>query len=352
MENKNEENNEPNENTAQIDVSDKLDCNSMVIENDSHKPDCNEPTEQNSSRQSIDLSKAPLPVIHFKIGDNVKLNAGHTAIVKYIGPTQFDEKEVIGLQLDRWTIDGHNGTIDGVDYFKAPNGTGYFTKRTNISNIIIPLVKPLPNKIKISNELNINYNPIKIGDMVKLISNQNLATIKYIGYPKQFAEGEVIGIELYKCTKNAHDGCVNGKYIFDGAPGKCLFVRRDELVKYDPENEKLQQRQKQLKLGDTIILSDKSKGMVKYIGPVTGHDLMVGLELDTWQPGLCDGKFEGFRYFTTAEGRGKWVNFIDNFSKKIIDIIPLEIDHEEKKKEKLSEEKKDCDKQTLEMGKK
>eukprot|EP01084_Bolivina_argentea_P282323 483229_1 len=345
MENKNEENNEPNENTAQIDVSDKLDSNSMVIQNDSHKPDCNEPTEQNSSRQSIDLSKAPLPVIHFKIGDNIKLNAGDTAVVKYIGPTQFDEKEVIGLQLDRWTIDGHNGTIDGVDYFKAPNGTGYFTKRTNISNIIIPLVKPLANKTKISNKL----NPLKIGDMVRLISNQNLATIKYIGYPKQFAQGEVIGIRLDKWTKNAHNGHVNGKYIFDAAPGFGLFVRRNELVKYNPENEKLQQRQKQLKLGDTIILSDKSKGMVKYIGPVTGHDLMVGLELDTWQPGSGNGKYDGFRYFTAAEGRG---TFIDKFSKKIINIIPLEIDHEEKKNEKLSEEKKDCDKQTLEMGKK
>merc|ERR1712154_19983 len=140
------------------------------------------------------------------------LARGKTGIVKFIGETEFAKGEVIGLQLDTWTPAGHNGTVRGKKYFEAQDGRGYFTRRSSISNVVIPLVKPLKQR-----RMSITYklHPLSIGDRVRILEKWQTedtvfkcGVIRYIGYPS-FADGEVIGIELDEWSVNAHDGSVD-----------------------------------------------------------------------------------------------------------------------------------------------
>ena len=225
---------------------------------------------------------APEPIVQFKIGDTVTLERGKKGVVKFIGETEFAKGEVIGLELSTWTPAGHNGTVRGKKYFSAADGRGYFTRRESINNVVVPVVKPIKQRRK---SITYKLKPLKLGNRVRFIKDNDERTgvIRYIGYPS-FTEGEVIGIELDQWSINAHDGTVNDVRIFDAAPGRGVFCRRDEIEKYDPDADKMEQIKKNLHLGDTVILKQGRKGHVKYIGPVGSHDEMIGVELDSWNP--------------------------------------------------------------------
>jgi len=82
--------------------------------------------------------------LEFKIGDRVRLLRGKTGIIKYIGPVA-DEMELIGIELDSWNPSGHNGK----GFFDATNGRGYFTKRSEVVEIIGQPEKSEQSKIQI-----------------------------------------------------------------------------------------------------------------------------------------------------------------------------------------------------------
>ena len=130
---------------------------------------------QDSGGNSVN---APMPKVNFKIGDRVQLIRGKTGVVKFIGPTEFAKGEVIGLELDKSTPAGHNGTVRGKKYFEAQNGRGYFTRRTSISKVIIPLVRPL-GKRKIDRAYKLN--PLSLGDKVRFVADSNSNTFGKTG---------------------------------------------------------------------------------------------------------------------------------------------------------------------------
>ncbi|ETO05946.1 hypothetical protein RFI_31451, partial [Reticulomyxa filosa] len=248
----------------------------------------------NDEEEGTPPPQAPLPKIQFKIGDYVKLARGKTGVVKYIGETAFTQGEIIGLELDTWDPHGHNGTIRSRKYFEANEGRGYFTKRELISQVVIPLVKPIDLKA-----VNVTFQlrPFKFGDRVQIKENGRTGIVKYVGFPS-FTDGEVIGIELDEWSMDAHDGIVNNEVIFETFPGRGTFARRDDIEKYDPEQKKLEEAKIQLKLGDKIKLTNNRTGVVKYIGADHLSDQeIIGVELDAWTPGAHDGVYNNYRYF-------------------------------------------------------
>ncbi|ETO09191.1 hypothetical protein RFI_28196, partial [Reticulomyxa filosa] len=247
---------------------------SLILENLGHAGMQKETT--NDEEEGTPPPQAPLPKIQFKIGDYVKLARGKTGVVKYIGETAFTQGEIIGLELDTWDSYGHNGTIRDRKYFEANEGRGYFTKRELISQVVIPLVKPIDLKTV---NATFQLRPFKSGDRVQIKENGRTGIVKYVGFPA-FTGGEVIGIELDEWSMDAHDGIVNNEVIFETFPGRGVFTRRDDIEKYDPEQKKLEEAKVQLKLGDKIKLTNNRTGVVKYIGADHLSDQeIIGVEL-------------------------------------------------------------------------
>ena len=63
------------------------------------------------------------------LGDRVKTRDNRWGVVQYIGTTKFSRHtDMIGLELDRWSPNAHDGRVKGVRYFTAQKGRGYFVK--------------------------------------------------------------------------------------------------------------------------------------------------------------------------------------------------------------------------------
>ena len=64
-------------------------------------------------------------------------------IIQYVGPVAFgngdDITNFIGLELDRWNPNGHDGTIEDKSYFKTKDGYGYFVKLEDLMANMGPL---------------------------------------------------------------------------------------------------------------------------------------------------------------------------------------------------------------------
>ncbi|ETO30235.1 hypothetical protein RFI_06886 [Reticulomyxa filosa] len=77
---------------------------------------------------TIESKGSGLPLVNpkpeLKEGDKVVLDTGETGKIIFIGWVNFDEREMLGILLDNWSPNGHEGTVDGVQYFSAPEGRG------------------------------------------------------------------------------------------------------------------------------------------------------------------------------------------------------------------------------------
>ena len=71
------------------------------------------------------------------LGDRVKIRDNRWSIVQYIGTTKFSKHtQLIGLELDTWSPNAHDGKVKGVRYFTSENGRGYFvTLKQLIQNV-------------------------------------------------------------------------------------------------------------------------------------------------------------------------------------------------------------------------
>ncbi|ETO14976.1 hypothetical protein RFI_22392 [Reticulomyxa filosa] len=81
--------------------------------------------------------RTPLPKIQFKIGDYVKHFSisdpfGAAGIIKHIGYPPFAEDEIVGIELDEWCANTHDGSTSSNIIFDTLPGRGTFARRNKI----------------------------------------------------------------------------------------------------------------------------------------------------------------------------------------------------------------------------
>merc|ERR1712048_362792 len=156
--------------------------------------------------------------------DYVELQNGSKGIIKFIGNTDFAKGELIGVEMETWDPDGHDGSKNNKRYFSCKQGHGLWTRREKIKKYL-KIPEHLKGKVNIKQliqqrdvdghkkdftaklaeieqkeneeeELKANkFENAKVGDRVEL-DRGKMGTIRYIGAVKFNSSEEVIGIEL------------------------------------------------------------------------------------------------------------------------------------------------------------
>eukprot|EP01084_Bolivina_argentea_P042319 78044_1 len=297
------------------------------------------------------------------LGDRVKTREDLHGIVCYVGNVEFDalDTKYVGLELEEWNVNGHNGTIQGKQYFKVTDGMGYLVKLQSlvenlghifngkkfstikemnpmIKDIVIGFIRFEQNKLSLNSipsniiylcilYYNINVLSIsqfKVGDIIQLdaLCIYSFGTdciiqgkIKWV-HPGAFHEGEpVLGVELEQSDINTTNGWFNNKQYFATYPGKGLFV-----------TEKLKKRRiidahvggllnEYPKNGDVVKTVNGEEGIVQYIGKTDFSDeIVIGLvmTMGSWSPNKNHGsvtstEFASKQYFNCFDGLGCFV---------------------------------------------
>eukprot|EP01083_Nonionella_stella_P174234 603422_1 len=163
-----------------------------------------------------------------KLGDKVSTIKDKTGVVKYVGTTSFANGILIGIALDQWCPNGHDGSVQKTLYFSCPSGHGYFTR---LSHLVENLGPQEPQEAKAPKpEKDAPAVDFKIGDRVKL-KHGKTGVVRYIGTPAaDFSDEELLGIELDTWSPNAGDGTINGERIFETDMGRAYFTPTTSLL--------------------------------------------------------------------------------------------------------------------------
>ena len=174
-----------------------------------------------------------------KIGETIKLTNGRDGMIKYIGPTEFETGEMIGVELTTPVEFGTNGTF-GSKHFESKMGHGVFVRRVSV--ISAPGLESLLAKNYNNNKTNENNDKnnigidligleddltFEIGDFVTLLNGQ-IGELKFIG-EVEFAKGEMLGLEMKNWEADQTDGTKHGKKYFDAQSGRGKFIRRGKV---------------------------------------------------------------------------------------------------------------------------
>merc|ERR1712154_530154 len=168
--------------------------------------------------------------IAVKIGDRIVTVRGYSGVVRFKGGVHFDEREVIGIELDQWSPNGHNGIIHGHEYFSCTDGRGYFIRKNGIEKNLGPTSRRRKSRTNSMMDFGLITKNLKIGDHIKLARGKT-GVVKYIGNASDISETsnsneEIIGIELDKWSANGNDG----KSLFKTSKGRGYFARRSSIA--------------------------------------------------------------------------------------------------------------------------
>lgn len=293
-----------------------------------------------------------------KVGDTVRLKKGREGIVRYIGAVAGKKGEVMGLELAQWFDKGHNGDLNGKNYYSCKNGTGYWTSRDKVAEILksapsstTPIIRSQPKAVSAQPKGNTVGDHIVVGDEIRLRKGKE-GTVRFIG---KFDGGksEVVGIELKQWYDKGHSGSYEKKQYFTCKDGTGYWTKRsavsdilnrdvniqalisaaspstddddivgmfpgdntggglsgylglteDELAEANGESPKpkpVEKEKLEIKLGDRVRLQRGRIGTVKFYGKTDfAQGMVVGLELDQWSEKGNDGSVKGKKYFQT-----------------------------------------------------
>ena len=150
--------------------------------------------------------------------------------------------ELIGIELDSWTHNGH----DGKEQFKCQMGRGYFTKRTNIIGIISVTEKSTQEQLQLKRHRNIRKLRKKLRKIsmleqkakngLKLNAEQQQQLLNKIEYERQLQELQ------HAFARNIP------------------AVQIDDIVKHDIVSV---QKIPEVAMNDTVILDTGERGRIR-----------------------------------------------------------------------------------------
>eukprot|EP01083_Nonionella_stella_P039033 106149_1 len=248
--------------------------------------------------------------IEYELGDKVRLENGDIGVIKFIGKTAFCQDKLIGVELDKWSPNGHNGKYKETPYFDAVDGRGFFVRHDLIISKINP-DNPMP--LSSLHDKNVGIRPpnTRIGDRIRL-KNGLVGIIRFQGRV-DFSDDVYVGMSLEKKHYNGNDGQAHGRRYFNTKKGRGYFAKKTEIARILTSSGAQSLRQmknvKSLtefpKLGDKVRTIKGKTGVVKYMGTTSfAKGVLIGLELDQWWPNGHDGSVKKARYFSCPTGRG------------------------------------------------
>merc|ERR1719350_1211179 len=262
-----------------------------------------------------------------QIGDQIQLRKGRKGYVRYIGKVSGMKGEVVGMELLQWDIKGHNGDgKDGKHYFDCKDGTGYWTTRKAVSEILksaapVSSYKPVVEEKRQSKSTQDDMVDVAIGDLIRLKRGRE-GVVQYIGKEKN----PILGVELSQWSSSGNDGSLKDKRYFTCDMGRGYFSRQANVAtvikRNTPEREDPRTMSDRelfpsygsskssssaptanlvnFKVGDRVRLQRGRVGTVKFYGKVEfAVGDVVGLELEQWSEKGNDGSVKGKRYFET-----------------------------------------------------
>merc|ERR1712176_614966 len=253
--------------------------------------------------------RAPMPKApEVKIGDHVKLSRGRTGVVKYVGTTEFSNgKEVIGLELDTYDA---AGSEKHKQYFDAPKGRGYFTRRTSVANIIFDAPQKRSSILSKTDETDVNIKRL-ISKTKKKLREIEVFEFKHksgvVLHPNQIAKMNRKD-ELTQKLKSLKDGTYNKP-----APVKNRMSIREKVrimarrTSIDWTGKYKDKEIIDVSVDDAVRVANGGTGVVKYFGPIDflGADKnVIGILMDQWRPSYGNGSIDGKKYFDSDDGRG------------------------------------------------
>jgi len=263
----------------------------------------------------------------------VRLRKGRVGIIRYIGypntPAQKKGKkkskpvgpEMIGLECPQWFDKGNDGDLNGRNYFKCRNGTGYWTKRDLIAEVtkvaeVKTASKPARAEVSYASAGPSKSLDVRMNDKVQL-NKGRVGIVRYLS-PKG-----VLGLELDEWSPDGNDGSTTNKKgetkrFFTCDKGRGYFTTLDKVAVIIDRAEDSEafdfepapaaaaagpaptRSTVSFKIGDRVALNRGRVGTVRYIGKTDfAKGEVVGLELDQWSEKGNDGSVKGKRYFKT-----------------------------------------------------
>ena len=265
-------------------------------------------------------NKNILEIEDITIDDRVTLDSDENGKIVFIGDVHYDDREMIGIVLDEFSPNGHDGSVDGKVYFVCENGYGLLIPVTSIVKLDKNKVEEKESEIIQFNDASFGANNIRVGDEISIGNKKGV--VKYIGTPKNMLD-ETIGIELKSWHPNAGDGTLNGESLFKAQKGRGYFIRKqsfaslNEMIESSAAEHILRKDSVDIPdisqllpvnfdKGDQVRLDDGQTGFVRYIGVPewADGDEFVGLELTKFNPNGHTGSVLDEVYFEAKDGFG------------------------------------------------
>lgn len=191
--------------------------------------------------------KVVLQALGLAIGDRVFVNGSKVGILRYCGATQFASGIWAGVELEG--ADGkHNGTVQGVTYFRCHANQGIFAPINRITKygsryrvfqgspiVHRPVNFPGVNVSNVTPRVETGLSCLRnklaelaVGDRV-MLTDRRKGMVRFSG-ETSFSPGQWFGIELEK-PFGKNDGSVNGVRYFQCPPNHGLFATGSRILR-------------------------------------------------------------------------------------------------------------------------